>query len=159
MIRSDEEMGVSKDIVKKRSMGRVVCSMAAVSVLLVGCGKSDHPETAQDTFKAYLRHVYLNKDTEAFELVAPQDRARLITLQKELESAGVSKTYEPHETLLVRAIVNPYALKSVEIDAADEASQKPDEALLRYTLVDGQQGEARMVRGGEDNRWYLKVLP
>lgn len=154
--RIEEEEIVSKGERMER-VGRLVCGVIALSSLLAGCGE-DRPETAQDTFKAYLRNVYLNKDEEAFKLVAPEDRARLITLQDELGAAGAQKKLAEHETLLVRAIVNPYALRSVEMEEEKEGGE-PGVTTLRYTLVDGQKGEARMVRGGSDQQWYLKVLP
>lgn len=149
-------MNEEKEMVERwKQWSRVVACAMLVSGVFSGCGE-DHPETAQETFKAYLRNVYLNKDAEAFALVAPADRERLVALRDELERAGASKRYEPHETLLVRAIVNPYALRSVEIDP-EEAG--PGITRLRYTLVDGQEGTADMVRGSADQRWYLKVLP
>ncbi len=127
--------------------------LIVLSSLLWGCDAG--PETAQDTFKQYLRHVYLNQDEEAWELVWPEDREQLVVLKEELEEAGTTHEIETHETLLVRAIVNPYAIKSVEMDA--EQAADTNHATLSYELVDGRQGKAQMRRRGE--QWYLKILP
>jgi len=128
-----------------------MCCLLCVCVGLWGC--DERPETAQDTFKQYLRHVFLNQEKESFALIAPQDREQLLVLKSELTQAGAAHPLEDHETLLVRAIINPYAIRSIEIK--DDASSA-DEATLVYTLVTGREGEAKMVRVEGD--WYLKVL-
>jgi hypothetical protein len=125
-------------------------------LVLLTSGCSSGPETAQDTFKQYLRHVFLNQDEQAWELIVPEDRDELVTLKQKLKSAGTSYELEAHETLLVRAIVNPYAIKSVMmLDAVKD--QAADEATIEYELVDGRKGIARMKRVQE--QWYIKILP
>lgn len=132
-------------------------SVLITSVLvLLASGCSSTPETAQDTFKQYLRHVFLNQDEKAWELIVPEDRDELVTLKGKLKSTGTSYELETHETLLVRAIVNPYAIKSVAmLDATKD--QTTDEATIEYELVDGRKGTAQMKRVQE--QWYIKILP
>lgn len=121
---------------------------------VTGC--SSRPETAQDTFKQYLRHVFLNQDEQAWELLLPEDRTELVTLQAKLKASGSTHTIEAHKTLLVRAIMNPYAIKSVTMLDPVEG-QSAEDAMLEYAMVDGRKGVAHMVR--RQDEWFLKILP
>ena len=135
-----------------RTMSRVALLMLLMLAGLSGACEG-RAETAEEAFEQYVRHVFLDQDQEAWELVWPPDREAFLTLQQDLEAAGAEGDLEDHETLLVRAIINPYAIKRVEMREVD--GQGADTATLKYELMDGRTGTARMRR--LEQRWYVAM--
>lgn len=137
------------------------CLLAALS--LSACSKGgavswDDPGPVQ-TFERFLLDWYRGAEPLSWQAIAPEDREALLKKREALKREAKlpdDAVAPPHELFIGTSVDSPYEFRKIEVvEPLKEAPKPGHRVTLKLAYLDGREGQARMVWGGD--RWYVDL--